>query len=157
MMTCTQLMPWPRAGPTRKLIIVEGFLVFMNKEILSLIDKHIFISIERSVARQRRSVAMHLVVIVGCGAHACSRRIETTGTPGWYFDKLIWPNYLKYHKNVLALPHPLLVIDGQLDQRSIVQLAIDFIEGRQVDDAAHRVKLKEVLQGLQPPSMLSWF
>lgn len=95
--------------------------------------------------------------MIGADRSLLGFRIDTVGTPGWYFDKLIWPSYLKYHKSILEVPYSLLVIDAQLDKQEAVHLAVDFIEGRPVDDSAHRAKLKLTLYDVQPPTLLSWF
>ncbi|ELR23574.1 uncharacterized protein ACA1_071960 [Acanthamoeba castellanii str. Neff] len=123
--------------PKRKLIIVEGFLLFTDKEVVSLIDKHIFITVNRSTSRQRRT--------------------ETMGTPGWYFDRVIWPCYLKHNRAVLEMPQQLLVVDGHTEKHEVVRAAVDFIEGRPVDDALQRAHLSRVLHEALPPALLGWF
>jgi len=120
----------------RRLVLVEGFLLFANQDTMSLIDKHVFITIEKDVARRRR--------------------IENTSTPGWYFDHVVWPSYLKLSQQITQTLKNVVVIDGQTQKEEMMQAVVDFIEDRTVDDALPRSKLKHMLQELQP-GLLSWF
>jgi hypothetical protein len=102
----------------------------------------------------------HLFLCFWCLTCTCAwlpHRIETTGKPGWYFDRLIWPSYLKYNRAVLEMPQQVLVVDGSADKHELVRAVVDFVEGRPVDDVCHRAKLQRVLQKHKPPGLLSWF
>jgi hypothetical protein len=84
-------------------------------------------------------------------------RIETMGTPGWYFDRVVWPYYLKANRAVLDMPQQLLVVDGHTEKQEVVRAAVDFIEGRPVDDSRERAHLLRVLHAALPPALLSWY
>ncbi|XP_058792501.1 nicotinamide riboside kinase 1 [Phymastichus coffea] len=66
-------------------LIIEGFLIYNYKPIAELIDKKYFIDITKEVCWSRRK----------------NRIYDPPDVPG-YFDKCIWPEYLKHKAEIVA-------------------------------------------------------
>lgn len=73
----------------RNVLFVEGFLLFINSEVVDLFDRKIFISISRETCHKRRQ--------------------STTPVPEDYFEQILWPSYLE-----LNSPHLLRSTETEL-------------------------------------------
>lgn len=101
-------------------IIAEGFLLF-KQPLCHKFDKSIFINVSKNECKERR--------------------MKTTRVPEWYFEKLIWPNYLKnnYHlanwkKNKKKeLGNDLLVLDSMTQSKEeMTNICMKFILGENI-------------------------
>lgn len=69
----------------RKLIIVDGFMLFHDPSIIELFDLRIFVKCPRDTLQKRRE-------------HRSYNTVETTWTdPPGYFEKVVYPAYAKSH------------------------------------------------------------
>ncbi|KAI9142198.1 hypothetical protein BKA69DRAFT_1068890 [Paraphysoderma sedebokerense] len=82
-------------GEERELVvvIVDGFLMFQDYEILRNLDVRVFLKACYEVCKRRR----------GCrtGYDCCDG--EFWADPPTYFDDVVWPAYLKYNDTILSL------------------------------------------------------
>ena len=67
----------------RSVGIIEGFLLFAHADVLRELELKIFLNIPKEVCHQRRMT---------------TKRVSEE-----YFEKILWPSYLKYNGHVLAL------------------------------------------------------
>lgn len=93
-------------GPgNKKLLIVEGFLIFSYKPISDLCNLRYFITLSKEVCWERRKL----------------RTYEPPDVPG-YFDKIVWPEYLKHKSEILndqSLDHRIEFVDGSRSKKNI--------------------------------------
>ncbi|XP_064607935.1 nicotinamide riboside kinase 1-like isoform X1 [Liolophura sinensis] len=75
-------------------VFVDGFTIFNYRPFQPLWSKKYFITLNREVAKERRS----------------HRHYEPADVPG-YFDKFVWPMYEK-HKEELQDQHDIVYVDG---------------------------------------------
>ncbi|KAL7266086.1 ribosylnicotinamide kinase [Rhizina undulata] len=73
----------------RRVVILDGFLLFHDEEILSRLHGKIFLRARQDSCRKRREARNGYATIEGFW----------TDPPG-YFDKIVWPNYVKNHKHL---------------------------------------------------------
>lgn len=75
----------------RKLLIVEGFLLFPSPPLPAalppLFNTKILLRVDRDVAKQRREARAGYVTLEGFWAD-----------PPGYFDDVVWPNYVESHQ-----------------------------------------------------------
>jgi hypothetical protein len=84
---------------------ILGFLLFQPK-LLPLITKKIFITVDKPTCY--------------------SRRMDTFPVPEEYFQKLIWPYYLKQNSHVSQL-QDVLLLDGTIPSEEQLVLALNFV------------------------------
>lgn len=96
---------------TRKmLLILDGFLLFKHKAITNLCDRKYFLTLTREQCWERRK----------------NRIYDPPDVPG-YFDKVVWPEYVKYEDEVTRdseLYKTIKFIDGSKDMEEIYELII---------------------------------
>ncbi|KAL6068429.1 Nicotinamide riboside kinase [Balamuthia mandrillaris] len=99
--------------PRPHFIFVEGFLLFHHPQLLALLDVKLFLLVSRKVCLERR--------------------MRTTAVPQRYFDKLIWPNYLKYNHSCRRM-EDVFVVDGSLPAERVCKEAVSFITGNKTEE-----------------------
>ncbi|KAH0614647.1 uncharacterized protein H6S33_000283 [Morchella sextelata] len=103
-------------GGRVRLAVVDGFLLFHDEEVLGRLDLGMFLRAPYDKAKQRREARTGYVTIEG-SINTCENSLlvltSLTGNvagfwedPPGYFDKIVWPNYVKAHKH--------LFIDGDV-------------------------------------------
>ena len=73
-------------------VLVDGFLLYQDDEILDLLDVKFFLEADRDICRQRRSERKGYSTADG------SFWVDPPG----YFDLVVWPNYQKYNRQILS-------------------------------------------------------
>ena len=114
--TCQGLLSLGRTSEVLStFVVVEGLYIFSTPVIEELLDLKIFVSISPETCRQRRSNRTYDDGN-GTGRIAEHSRMRTNLSEGsqWiepagYFDKLLWPNYLKFNGS----DHADYVLDGE--------------------------------------------
>ncbi|EZA60537.1 hypothetical protein DMN91_009587 [Ooceraea biroi] len=75
---------WRNAADSRrKILILDGFLLFKHKAITDLCDRKYFLTLTKEQCWERRK----------------DRTYEPPDVPG-YFDKVVWPEYVKYQNEI---------------------------------------------------------
>lgn len=88
-----------------KVLIIEGFLIFSYKPISDLCNLRYFITLSKDQCWERRKY----------------RTYEPPDVPG-YFEKIVWPEYLKHKSEILndqSLNGKIKFIDGSRSKKSI--------------------------------------
>ncbi len=88
-------------------IILEGFMLFYDPQLLGLIKHKIWIEINEKTCYHRR--------------------MTTKKDPEDYFHEKLWPNYLEYRKQVMGsttLKNELYVVKGTLKPEKVLQKAL---------------------------------
>ncbi|KAJ8094236.1 ribosylnicotinamide kinase [Marasmius tenuissimus] len=70
-------------------IIVDGFLLYWDERIISTLDVKVFIRIPEDVAKARREARSYY-----------TPEGDTWRDPPQYWEKIVWPAYLKAHKHI---------------------------------------------------------
>ncbi|KAI5852630.1 nicotinamide riboside kinase-like protein 2 [Morchella snyderi] len=127
------------AGRAR-LAVVDGFLLFHDEEVLGMLDLGMFLRAPYDKAKQRREARTGYVTIEGFWED-----------PPGYFDKIVWPNYVKAHKHLFIDGD----VSGTLDPEVMktknivsppeVDMHMSKILPWAVDVILHAVKRKEAL------------
>uniref|UniRef100_A0A131YT53 Nicotinamide/nicotinate riboside kinase n=1 Tax=Rhipicephalus appendiculatus TaxID=34631 RepID=A0A131YT53_RHIAP len=109
---CTSRQP---AG--LKLIIVDGHIIFNNPRLNELFDKRYFFTLPRDECYTRR----------------LTRTYDPPDVPG-YFDKVVWPMYLKNLQEIKDTQIDVTYLDGTHDidelHKKVLQDLRSFLEGR---------------------------
>lgn len=77
-------------------VLVDGFLLYQDDEILDLLDVKFFLEADRDICRQRRSERKGY----------CTADGTFWVDPPGYFDLVVWPNYQKYNRQILSSTAP---------------------------------------------------
>ncbi|CAF0971169.1 unnamed protein product [Brachionus calyciflorus] len=78
-----------------ELIFLDGFLLFEDERVYKMLDKKYFLFLNKQECWLRR----------------ISRNYKTADTPN-YFDKCVWPEYLKYKEKCDKKYDDIIYIDG---------------------------------------------
>ncbi|XP_034026495.1 nicotinamide riboside kinase 1 [Thalassophryne amazonica] len=76
-------------------LIVEGFLIFNYRSLNELYDQRFFLEIPYDICKERRS-----------------SRVYTPPDPPGYFDRHVWPMYLKNQKEMENMVSGIVFLDG---------------------------------------------
>ncbi|KAF1962831.1 P-loop containing nucleoside triphosphate hydrolase protein [Byssothecium circinans] len=89
-------------GWTRRVVIVDGFLLFSNdmKDIRSLFDVRLFLRTSYATAKKRREARSGYVTLEGFWED-----------PPGYVDQIVWPNYVADHRFLFEGGN----VEGELD------------------------------------------
>ena len=79
-----------------KCIFIDGFLLYEDESLVKMFDKLYFIEIDEKTARSRRA----------------DRVYDNQTDPETYFDRYIWPNYMKYKSYCKANYKNIVYLDG---------------------------------------------
>jgi len=93
------------ATDSKKLLILDGFLLFKHKAITDLCDRKYFLTLTKKQCWERRK----------------NRIYEPPDVPG-YFDKIVWPEFVKYKNEVIRnneLYEIITFIDGSKNMEEI--------------------------------------
>lgn len=89
----------------RKLLIVEGFLLFpsppLPPALPSLFDVKILLRVNKNVAKERREARTGYVTLDGFWSD-----------PPGYFDDVVWPNYVESHEKYFLKGN----VEGEVDE-----------------------------------------
>ncbi|XP_014228256.1 nicotinamide riboside kinase 1 [Trichogramma pretiosum] len=100
-------------GVDRKILILEGFLLYNYKPIADLCDKKYFLHISKEVCWNRRK----------------NRVYNPPDVPG-YFDKVVWPEYLKHRLEIM--------------NNEKLESEIQFLDGTESIDELSKIIIKDV-------------
>lgn len=92
----------------KTVLILDGFLLFRHKDITDLCDRKYFLTLTKEQCWERRK----------------NRIYEPPDVPG-YFDKVVWPEYVKYKNGILEnrkLHETITFIDGSKDMGEIYEM-----------------------------------
>lgn len=100
--------PGKNATDSKRLLILDGFLLFKHKTITDLCDYKFFLTLTKEQCWERRK----------------NRIYEPPDVPG-YFDKIVWPEFMKYKNEVVQnkeLYETITFIDGSKDVEEIYDI-----------------------------------
>lgn len=100
--------PGKNTTDSKRLLILDGFLLFKHKAITDLCDYKYFLTLTKEQCWERRK----------------NRIYEPPDVPG-YFDKIVWPEFVKYKNEVIRnneLSETITFIDGSKDMEEIYQI-----------------------------------
>lgn len=86
----------------RRLVIIDGHIIFNHPELTKLFDKRYFFTLTKEQ----------------CLARRLTRTYDPPDVPG-YFDKVVWPMYLKNLEEVKATTNDVTYIDGSEDMGEV--------------------------------------
>jgi len=91
----------------KMLLILDGFLLFKHQAITDLCDRKYFLTLRKEQCWDRRK----------------NRIYEPPDVSG-YFDKVVWPEYIKYENEVIRsnLHETITFIDGSKDKEEIYEM-----------------------------------
>ncbi len=90
-------------------IIIEGFLLFEPGMVDDLIQKRIYVCVDKETCRERR-------------ARGIWKDLPT------YFEDILWPSFLHHNSHVLENASNYLFIDGRADPRMNANLVSSFVK-----------------------------
>lgn len=85
-------------------IFVEGFLIFEDKQLASMLDKMYFILLDKEESKRRRALR-------------CYKSVDTPN----YFDKCVWVEFLKYQKKCKANHSGIVYLDGHRSRQELLK------------------------------------
>ncbi|XP_011695795.1 PREDICTED: nicotinamide riboside kinase 1 [Wasmannia auropunctata] len=100
--------PRKNATNSKMLLILDGFLLFQHKAIANLCDRKYFLTLTKEQCWERRK----------------NRIYDPPDVPG-YFEKTVWPEFIKYENEVLRnnQVHEIITfIDGSKDMGEIYEM-----------------------------------
>ncbi|XP_012054549.1 PREDICTED: nicotinamide riboside kinase 1 [Atta cephalotes] len=111
-----KILQSPEKNPidSKKLLILDGFLLFEHKAITDLCDYKYFLTLTKEQCWKRRK----------------NRIYEPPDVPG-YFDKIVWPEFVKYKNEVIQnneLYETVTFIDGSKDMEEICEMVFKKID-----------------------------
>lgn len=92
----------------KTILILDGFLLFQHKGITDLCDRKYFLTLTKEQCWERRK----------------NRTYDPPDVPG-YFDKVVWPEYVKYKNEIVQnskLRETITFIDGSKDIKEIYEI-----------------------------------
>ncbi|XP_029661711.1 nicotinamide riboside kinase 1 [Formica exsecta] len=95
-------------GLKKRVLILDGFLLFRHKDTTDLCDRKYFLTLTKEQCWERRK----------------NRIYEPPDVPG-YFDKVVWPEYIKYKNEIIKkkeLHGTITFIDGSKDMEQIYEM-----------------------------------
>ncbi|KAK2587689.1 hypothetical protein KPH14_003806 [Odynerus spinipes] len=99
---------------SKQVLILEGFLLFGYKPISDLCDLKYFLTLTKEECWERRKI----------------RTYDPPDVPG-YFDKVVWPEYLKHLLKITKDEHAytkITFIDGSMDKEQIFHMVLTKIQ-----------------------------
>ena len=109
----------------QRILFLEGFLLYYFDEMFEICDKRIFVFIDKKTTLERR--------------------VTTRKTSNEYFEKIIWPSYLKHNSKLKQKKEDqIFYISGTRTIEDVYNRSIDFIEGKKI-----KSDIKEFLLSFQ--------
>jgi nicotinamide/nicotinate riboside kinase len=99
-----------------KYIILDGFLLYEDDALYKMLDKKYFIHVDEETCRSRRH----------------GRVYSGLYDPPKYFEKYIWPNYLKYREKCETNYNEIVYLDGTFCINYLVNFVKNDIENKSV-------------------------
>ena len=97
-----------KIGKELNFVIVEGFLLYINSDVIKELDIKLFLKADYDILKQRREIIY--------GKKILGRRWVD---PPNYFDKVVWPNYAKINEQIID--HQLQGRDDMLNDLIILE------------------------------------
>ncbi|CAG8524715.1 25097_t:CDS:2 [Cetraspora pellucida] len=82
-------------------VLVDGFLLYYDPEVIKELDVRLFVKADRDTLKKRREERAGYITVEGYAID-----------PPDYFDKIVWPNYVELHKDLLIKGQSSGLIDG---------------------------------------------
>lgn len=96
-------------------ILIDGFLIFEDKDLSEMLDKKYFILLDKEESRRRRE----------------SRQYNSKDTPN-YFDKCVWVEYLKYFEMCKVTFSDITFLDGTMSPPDLVKVIVTDFEKKKI-------------------------
>ncbi len=97
----------------KSVLIVDSFLLFCNEALSELCTKRIFIVVPKQVAYERR--------------------MNTKAVPEDYFQRVIWPGFVKSNAHLREQSREIVFLDGTANAEDILNAAIRYIKGEKIE------------------------
>lgn len=89
----------------KPILILDGFLFFRHKGITDLCDRKYFLTLTKEQCWERRKARVY----------------DPPDVPG-YFEKVVWPEYVKYKNEIIQKNETITFIDGSKDIEEIYEM-----------------------------------
>lgn len=96
----------------RTLVIIDGHIIFNHPELAKFFDKRYFFTLTKEQCLVRR----------------LTRTYDPPDVPG-YFEKVVWPMYLKNLEEVKATANDVIYIDGSQDMGEVHEKVLEDLRG----------------------------
>eukprot|EP01080_Neovahlkampfia_damariscottae_P011784 gene11784-5121_t len=97
----------------RRIMFLEGFLLYYFDELFQICEKKIFIFVDKETALERRT--------------------KTTKTSLEYFEEIVWPSYLKHNDKLKTMGNDeIFYISGKRTIEDVFNRSVDYIEGKKM-------------------------
>ncbi|KAF0561873.1 P-loop containing nucleoside triphosphate hydrolase protein [Gigaspora margarita] len=96
-------------------VLVDGFLLYYDSEVIKELDVKFFVKADREIIKKRRKERTSYITVEGYFED-----------PPDYFDKIVWPNYIKFHKHLSINEQSSGLIDGEKNDLVVIEDMVVF-------------------------------
>ncbi|CAG8482655.1 2289_t:CDS:2 [Dentiscutata erythropus] len=96
-------------------VLVDGFLLYYDPEVINELDVKFFVKADREIMKKRREERISYVTVEGYYED-----------PPEYFDKIVWPNYIKFHKHLSLKGQSFSLINGEKSELKVIEDMVAF-------------------------------